>query len=69
MSLLLKGGTVYTGQFSKGKEHGKGVIVYKDGTRFEGTFKNGKQDGPFVEKDGQGNVTRTGTFRAGRLLN
>ena len=65
----MKDGSVYTGQFSQGKEHGKGVIVNKNGSRFEGSFKNGKKDGPFVEKDAQGNVTRQGTFRAGRLLN
>ena len=61
-------GSVYTGEFYKGKEHGKGIITEKDGTVFEGGFKNGKKDGEFVEKDSSGRVTRKGTFKNGRLL-
>ena len=67
--LRMKDGSVYTGQFARGKENGKGIIVNKDGTRFEGFFKNGKKDGPFVETDANGNVTRKGSFSNGRLLN
>ena len=65
----MQDGSVYTGSFAGGKEHGKGTIVNKDGSRFEGFFKHGKKDGAFVETDAQGNVTRQGTFRNGRLLN
>ena len=53
----------------RGKEEGKGVLTTKGGVRFEGSFKKGQKDGPFVEKDENGNVIRKGTFRYGRLLN
>ena len=66
--LEMSDGSVYTGDFLRGREHGKGIIKQKDGTVFEGEFKNGKKDGEFVEKDAYGKITRKGTFKNGRLL-
>ena len=66
--LKMTDGSVYTGDFVRGKEHGKGVLTEKDGTVFEGEFKNGKKDGEFIEKDAGGKVIRKGTFKNGRLL-
>ena len=60
-------GTMYTGEFRKGKEDGKGVMVNKDGIRFEGSFKQGKKHGPFVETDKRGAVIREGVYKFGSL--
>ena len=60
-------GTVYKGQFSKGKKDGQGVLIGKDGSRFEGFFKQDVKDGPFIEKDSEGNVTARGVYKYGRL--
>ena len=39
----------------------------KDGNRYEGFFKQDVKDGPFIEKDSNGNVIRRGTYKLGRL--
>ena len=66
--LRTQDGSVYTGNFSKGKENGAGVLVTKNGTRFEGNFKNGLKDGDFLEKDATGKLIRKCVYRSGRLL-
>ena len=65
--LRLSSGEKVKGTFSQGKKNGKFIEVQKDGSRFEGYYKNGEKDGPFVERDANGNVTRKGTYKNGRV--
>ena len=60
-------GSIYKGQFVKGKEEGKGVLVTKDGVRCEGTFKQGRKHGAFIETDKDGKLIRQGTYKFGML--
>lgn len=42
-TLRMTDGTVYIGEFVRGKEEGKGVLTTKGGVRFEGSFKKDKR--------------------------
>ena len=58
-------GSRYKGQFVKGKEEGRGVLVDKNGVRHEGFFKQGRKHGAFIETDKEGKVIRKGTYKFG----
>ena len=42
------------------------IEVDKNGNRFEGSYVDDRRYGRFVEKDRNGNVTRTGRYELGR---
>ena len=62
---------------SKDDKNGKtAILIYqvlsvsedKDGNRFEGTFKNDMKDGPFVERDKNGNETNRGVYKNDKIV-
>ena len=44
-TLTCPNGAMYTGEISKGKPHGTGVMIYPDGSRFQGSFYFGLRHG------------------------
>ena len=46
--------------------NGPAIEEDKDGNRFEGSYVDDRRDGRFVEKDRNGNVTRSGRYESGR---
>ena len=58
---IMSNGTVYEGDFVKGKWHGKGTIVWGDSTkwageRYEGEWVEGRRTGQGTYTDAKGNV-------------
>ena len=52
--MILADGNRYSGEFSQGLVHGKGLVVEPDGTQYEGMFDSGKRVGVFIVKDSEG---------------
>lgn len=65
--LRLSTGERYKGGFKEGKKNGKCIEVAADGTRFEGAYVDGVRDGAFTERDKNGNITRKGEYKNGRI--
>lgn len=60
-----EGRKIYEGEFSEGKFHGPGTILYTDG-RLETTFRNGEAHGPGKVILSNGHVQFEGSYKKGR---
>ena len=60
-------GSVYVGEFSKGKQHGKGKITYSSGDSYDGEHSDSKKHGIGTYTYANGTV-EVGRFEAGTTV-
>jgi len=57
---------VYTGEYSKGKRSGEGILRWPNGKEYIGSWKDGKQHG--IGKVKEGGSIKTGQWKDGKFL-
>ena len=54
VSIVLRDGSVYTGQVKRKRPHGSGCVVYVNGDKYTGTFLNGVCHGTGIYENKNG---------------